>query len=56
MGMLLSGTAMFIFAHNGNNHDYTCQIDAVIVAVPEPASAGAVALAGTIGLLRRRRA
>jgi len=53
----IDATGMFIFAHLGNDHDYTTQIDAVIVGVPEPGSAAifAVSLAGIAGRFRCRR-
>jgi hypothetical protein len=48
-------TGMFVQAHLGDNHDYLAQIDAVIVAVPEPASVGTTLLLAAPAILLRRR-
>ena len=48
---------MFVQAHLGDSHDYTAQIDAVIVAVPEPTCIGAAlpVLLPALGIRRRGR-
>lgn len=50
-------TGVFVQAHLGDNHDYLAQIDAVIVAVPEPASLSAALpiLVPALGARRRCR-
>jgi hypothetical protein len=51
----VDANGVFVFAHNGDGHDYTCQIDAVIAAVPEPSMLGIVGVVTSVTMLNRRR-
>jgi hypothetical protein len=51
----VDANGVFVFAHNGDGHDYNCQIDAVIAAVPEPTAMGVIAIGSSIAAMVRRR-